>query len=512
MQHLHDDNHLDGLSREAAERFETDPSLHSWDKLQSKLDAALPQKKEKKRRPFFFILFFFLLAGGGITISALLWKNNQIAEGSPAPTSESVPANSNITPSANTRPVSTSPDQTGGNTQTETAGNNKPAPSNTVTSTTAPSNTAPSSTVPVPADETATRPALQNSTAPNQPATQAVSRQDRPVHTNKPLHTNAHTPVSQPSIVKNSQKNKQPETLPQPMPGKVETGLPVTAAKEPATINPVTTQSNHSTTSSVGSQNTEETATKEAAKKEEPAKEEAATAAPPKEEVINPQDKPSTPKKNKQDTPLKNRWEFGAVYAPDMSTVKFTHTRKPGSNIGLSIGYNFSRRWSLQTGILYTTKNYRSKGEDYHPPKGYWTDYVDLETVTATCDMWDIPLNLRYNLAPRKSSNVFASAGLSSYLMKKEDYEYDYYYNGNLVSRSRSYATDTRHWFSVLNLSVAYERQLSRHISVQAEPFFKQPLKGLGFGSVKLNTTGLFLSLKYKPLAGKPAHPPKSSP
>ena len=119
--------------------------------------------------------------------------------------------------------------------------------------------------------------------------------------------------------------------------------------------------------------------------------------------------------------------------------------------------------------------------------------------------MWDIPVNVRYNIAPRKSSNFFASAGLSSYLMKEEDYNYFYYYNGNPVNRFRSYYTDDKQWFSVLNLSVGYERKISKTLSLQAEPFFKQPLKGIGFGSVKLNTTGFFISAKYRPLTNKPA-------
>ena len=46
MQNLHDDN-LDNLSRKAAEQFELDQDVHSWQQLQSRLDTVLPQKKEK---------------------------------------------------------------------------------------------------------------------------------------------------------------------------------------------------------------------------------------------------------------------------------------------------------------------------------------------------------------------------------------------------------------------------------------------------------------------------------
>jgi hypothetical protein len=87
--------------------------------------------------------------------------------------------------------------------------------------------------------------------------------------------------------------------------------------------------------------------------------------------------------------------------------------------------------------------------------------------------------------------------------MQKEDYDFFYYYNGAPVNRFRSLYSDNKHWFSVLNLSLGYEKQVGRNISLQAEPFFKQPLRGLGFGNVKLNTTGIYFSVKYKPLSGK---------
>ena len=150
---------------------------------------------------------------------------------------------------------------------------------------------------------------------------------------------------------------------------------------------------------------------------------------------------------------------------------------------------------------IETTKNYKMNGSDYHPPKGYWTDYYKIETVAGECNMWDIPLNLRYNIAPRKKSNFFVSTGLSSYLMQEEDYDFFYYYNGNPTTRYRSMDTTRKYWMSILNISAGYERQIGKTFSLQVEPFFKQPLTGIGFGNMKLNSTGVYFTLKYKPLS-----------
>ena len=52
--------------------------------------------------------------------------------------------------------------------------------------------------------------------------------------------------------------------------------------------------------------------------------------------------------------------------------------------------------------------------------------------------------------------------------------------------------------FSQLNLSVGYERALSRRLSWPVEPFAKVPLKGVGFFKINLLSAGAFFSLRYK--------------
>jgi len=132
--------------------------------------------------------------------------------------------------------------------------------------------------------------------------------------------------------------------------------------------------------------------------------------------------------------------------------------------------------------------------------KGGWFDHVKLEDVTGSCYMIDFPLNARYNAIQKKSFNVFAGAGLSSYLMKKEEYSYYGYYYGNPINSNREYEGSEGYILSILNVSVGYEKKLSNSFSMQVEPFFKQTLKGVGFGDISLSSTGVYFSLRYNPV------------
>lgn len=447
MQNLHDDKNLDSLSRDAAENFQPDASLHSWEQLKPGLDKELPEKKEKKRRIIFF-LFLFMLVGGGI-VSSVIWfsgnKTQQI-----------------VTTGAGNKPATPGTTATGNTTNTDK-----------VTSTTPPA--------PV------TNPQASVDVVTNDDNPQRTDVRVNAGRTNQTARRNNPVTDTKNDVAKDVVSKQQP---------------PVTDDKAVMDNKTVTEDKVVTEDKAV----TDNTITDKAVTDEKVVTDNKAT--PKKEEPAVAEDKPATTKAKLTSTSRNpsvaaSRWEFGAVYAPDVSTVKFSHTQKPGTNVGLTVGYNISRRFSIQAGAIYTTKNYRSRGSDYHPPKGYWTEYVKLETVTADCDMWDIPINLRYNLVPKHRTNLFVSTGLSSYLMKSEDYYYRYYYvnNPNPMYRERAYDTNTQHWGAVLNFSLGYERQLSKSFSVQAEPFFKQPLKGVGFGKVKLNSTGIYFSVKYKPVS-----------
>ena len=188
------------------------------------------------------------------------------------------------------------------------------------------------------------------------------------------------------------------------------------------------------------------------------------------------------------------------VGAPDVSTVKFFSIEKPMANVGLLLEYRLSNRLRVNTGLLRANKQYTARREDYdfgaNTARVYQRDFTDVE---GSCTVLDVPLNLRYDLIARPRYRVFGSAGLSSFFMQREDYSYEYpnpttgapsYWNGSATNQNQ-------HYFSILNLSAGYERSLSARWSLQAEPYLKLPLAGLGNGKLRLTSAGVFFGVKY---------------
>ncbi|MET4074556.1 outer membrane beta-barrel protein [Hymenobacter sp. UYCo722] len=193
------------------------------------------------------------------------------------------------------------------------------------------------------------------------------------------------------------------------------------------------------------------------------------------------------------------RFYVGLVAAPDVSTVKFADVQAPHLNVGLTLEYRLGQRWRVATGLQRATKEYYARREDYD-----WTSYPraytrDFSWVDGTCTVVDIPLNLRYDAVVGPRYRIFGTAGLSSFFMQRERYTYDYYDNTSNAPAvwDRSFVNDNQHWFKVLNVSAGYEYGLGTHWRLQAEPYVKVPLAGVGAGKVKLLSAGVFFGLKY---------------
>ncbi|MCR5888720.1 PorT family protein [Hymenobacter sp. J193] len=198
-------------------------------------------------------------------------------------------------------------------------------------------------------------------------------------------------------------------------------------------------------------------------------------------------------------------YRFGVLlqYAPEVSTVRFSPVTKTGSNVGGQLEYFFTERLSLNVGVLRAMKRYEARGSDYHARPAYLPYNVEIDEVYAACRMVDIPLNVRYALRVQPKYRLFASAGLSSLLMRDEQYEYYYDYYNRPVQREWRVQKGSNHWLSVVNLSVGYERQVAARWGLRAEPFVKIPLGGVGAGQVRLSSAGIFFGAQYRLL--KPA-------
>jgi len=189
---------------------------------------------------------------------------------------------------------------------------------------------------------------------------------------------------------------------------------------------------------------------------------------------------------------------LGVVGAPDVTTVRFAGVESPLPNVGLVLEYRLSNRLSLATGLLRASKRYVARRDDYD-----WGAYAgrvyqrDFTEVDGSCTVLDVPVNLRYDLLAGPKCRVFGSAGLSSFFMLRERYAYSYTENNTPQLWERTAVNENRHLFRIVNVSVGYEHQLSSHWSLQAEPYAKLPLSGIGAGKVRLSSGGVFLGIRY---------------
>jgi hypothetical protein len=200
------------------------------------------------------------------------------------------------------------------------------------------------------------------------------------------------------------------------------------------------------------------------------------------------------------------------VVAPDLSGVGLRDFQRPGTNVGLLLEYRLASRWSVQAGVIRSTKVYKASASEYYLPdalKAKWK--VFPQSVDGRCNILDIPINLRYDIAlrPRQNgmlpSRWFVSGGVTTYIMQKEDYYYTYadvdkphVYPNAYPSMTEWHGKTGAYGLSQLNLSAGYERALSRRLSWQVEPFMKVPLKGVGYFKIDLLSTGAFFSIRYK--------------
>lgn len=189
---------------------------------------------------------------------------------------------------------------------------------------------------------------------------------------------------------------------------------------------------------------------------------------------------------------------LGFVAAPDLSTAgSISNFYEPGYKLGVMFEYHLSPKFSVSAGAVQSHVRYKAPGRAYRPPQN-WGNGSTAEEITGICLLIDIPVTFRYNFLNFERSGFYATAGLSSYIMLSEDYQFDYSDNGyGTTSQSWSENTGTAHWLSNAGFSIGYEMQIHPNWSLRAEPFIKVPLQEVGWGNVKLYSVGTFVSINY---------------
>ena len=428
-----------------------------WDKMETLLDKHMPVEKKDRRR-IFFIVFSFLLLGGG---AFLVWRNSS----SKKEVAQIKSPKQNTATKENNKP---------GNSGTDNGTNTSQLPNNSVGRSASSQSTDPQTNVVV--DDTPPDKEIQTDVS--------IAKTDK----NKKTNT---------SVVKKTNNSKQKSS------SQTIDKLIKETEPERSLIEDLTKSENEPTITEM----------KETVK--EPEVEKAKTENQPdsyrveeqKEETKETKPVPiknTDNKKQKNNSSFANNFFVSVSAGPDLSKVG-DNTGEVRLAYGVGIGYQISKRFSIRTGFYAGRKVYTADPADYHPPNNFWSYYPNLENIDADCKVYDIPITVDYQISSNKKQSWFVSLGVSSLLMKEETYEYYFKPNNspNYITYTKTIDNENKHYFSILNLSGGYTRVINKNISLQAEPYLKIAMDGVGYGKVNLNSGGILFTAVIKPFAKK---------
>lgn len=204
-------------------------------------------------------------------------------------------------------------------------------------------------------------------------------------------------------------------------------------------------------------------------------------------------------KKNKKERKFAGFYLVGNLGAEASSTkfLQYKHSTVT-PRYGIAAGYQLNKRFSIQAGFYASAKKYIAGPGDYYAKPGSYLSNVNIIKVDANCLVYEIPVSVQYNWLSRPKINYYAGIGLSSYLMKKEEYYYTVERYNVIYTYPYAYTKNT-HLFAGLTLSAGIEKKLNRKFYLQAAPVVTIPLTGEGEGKVKLFTTSINIGIKYFP-------------
>jgi hypothetical protein len=196
------------------------------------------------------------------------------------------------------------------------------------------------------------------------------------------------------------------------------------------------------------------------------------------------------------------RFYAGLIGGIDATTVKFQKVEDVGYSFGALFGYQINKKWSIEAGALVDKKYYYSDGKYFNSSKIPYPARSWIDDIYGNCKMIEVPVSARYIFTTHAQSSWFGTLGLSSYIMKEENYSYEYYpppASGYQPSQHHKvFKNSSSHLFSNVSLSGGYERSLGNLVDLRVEPYLKLPISTVGIGSLPLFSMGLQVGITKK--------------
>jgi len=189
------------------------------------------------------------------------------------------------------------------------------------------------------------------------------------------------------------------------------------------------------------------------------------------------------------------QFALGVMASSDLNGVNSSFQQsKVGGNFGLQFSAALSKKWTVSTGASYDIKPYLTGIGNYHTSYQFATEPV---SISANCRMIEIPLNVNYQVYGKRNNKISLGTGLSSYIILREDYNFNYAGQYNQGPAGFSVINKNRNIFSILNLDATYQHQINSKVGLLIQPYLKVPLSNVGESQVRLQTSGVAVGLSW---------------
>ena len=187
------------------------------------------------------------------------------------------------------------------------------------------------------------------------------------------------------------------------------------------------------------------------------------------------------------------QFAISVLASSDKNGINSFQQSKPGNNAGVLFSFGLSRKLTISTGAIYSAKQYMTDFADYHTYYQFPTNPV---SVLADCKMFDIPLNIDYQVFNKHRNKISVGTGFSSYLMLHENYQFNYAQDATGPSKYNVPNPD-KYLFSIVNIQATYTRQINSQVGLTLQPYMKLPISAVGASEVRLQSTGVALGLTW---------------
>ena len=206
--------------------------------------------------------------------------------------------------------------------------------------------------------------------------------------------------------------------------------------------------------------------------------------------IVSPDDEKTKVRSAKGFNP---QYAITVLAAPDLNSVGSFAQSKVGTNIGLQFSAGVTKRFTVSAGALYSDKPYSANYGDYHISYQFRNDPL---SVVADCRMIDIPINVGYQVYSQHRNKISLGTGLSSYIMLRENYTFNYA-TANSGPSNYNVPNSNKYFFGVLNLNATYDHQINSKVGIEVQPYYKLPITNIGYSQVRLQTTGVAVGLRW---------------